>query len=552
MPNIRYGKIMMAMALSISLFISDNYLLAQPKRELRATWIATVSNIDWPLSRFDSVTKQKNDLTNLLDNLKSAGINCVFFQIRPECDAFYASSIEPWSYWLTGQQGKIPSPYYDPLEFAVSEAHARGLEIHAWFNPYRAEVSVGSHPMSPNHAVNQHPEWILYFSAINQNLLDPGLQEVRDYVTGIILDVVTRYNVDGVHFDDYFYPYPNSSVGFPGITTEDAITFASYPRGFTNIGNWRRDNVNLLIAQVYEGIKAAKSYVKFGISPFGIWKNSVPEGIVGLDAYNEIYADALSWINAKSIDYLTPQLYWPFDGGQDYGKLLPWWAEQMNDRHLYPGQGAYRLSIWPPNEIPRQIRLNRDTKNVYGSVFFSAKRVLSNVNGFTDSLKLDLYRYPALQPTMTWLDSIPPNHPTELSAGNQANGIRLSWLKPDPASDGDTAMASVLYRFPANESTDFDNPQYILKILPANKQEYLDDNGKEEQTYAYYVTALDRLNNESHPSNRLEYIFTLVGEAEDLLPLADQLKQNYPNPFNPVTTIEFSITNGRICPIICL
>jgi len=544
MPVIRSGRILLIPVTVFLLFFSVNLLIGQVKREMRAVWIATVTNIDWPISRFDAVAKQKTDLTNLLDNLQSAGINCVIFQIRPECDALYVSSIEPWSYWLTGQQGKIPDPFYDPLEFAITEAHARGMELHAWFNPYRAERSVGSYALSPNHVVYQHPDWILYFSKINQNLLDPGLQSVRDFVTEVIVDVVSRYNVDGVHFDDYFYPYPNSSVEFPGITTEDAATFANYPRGFTDIGDWRRDNVNLLVAQVNGGIKSIKPYVKFGISPFGIWKNGVPAGIIGLDAYSEIYADALSWISSNIIDYLTPQLYWPFGGNQDYGKLLPWWAGQMNERHLYPGQAAYRLSIWQPDEIPRQIRLNRNTAHVFGSVYFSAKRVLSNINGFTDSLKTDYYRLPALRPTMTWLDSIPPNEPGELSASNMAEGIQLSWLNPDPAADGDTAMAYVIYRFDAGDSANFDDPENIMSIIPGNEQVYLDDHGTESQIYAYYVTSLDRLHNESQPSNRVEYIYTSIEQPKHRLPISDMLAQNYPNPFNPETRINFIITRA--------
>ena len=226
-----------------------------PKREFRAVWVATVVNIDWPLSYNHSPAQQKQDLIDLLDNMKVSGINAIIFQVRPESDALYASSYEPWSFWLTGEQGKAPNPYYDPLEFAIEEAHKRNMELHAWFNPYRAERSVGLFNLDDNHVVNQNPDWILTFGSLK--LLDPGLPMVREYVTDVIMDVVHHYDIDGVHFDDYFYPYS-------GTINEDAATFVNYSRGITDIGDWRRDNVNLLVTQVFDSIKAIKPYVKFG------------------------------------------------------------------------------------------------------------------------------------------------------------------------------------------------------------------------------------------------------------------------------------------------
>src|SRR3989339_1467603 len=231
-----------------------------PKREFRAAWIATVVNLDWPSSNVLTPAQQKQELIDLLDELKRDGINTIIFQIRTECDALYNSSIDPWSYWLTGSQGSPPNPYYDPLEFAVEEAHKRGMELHAWFNPYRAVRSVGSFSISSQHLTYQHPDWILAFG--NLRILNPGLPQVRDYNTAVIMNVVRRYDIDGVHFDDYFYPYPPDQ-----ITNEDAVTFAEYSRGFTNIADWRRDNVNQQIKQINDSIMAVKPYVKFGISP---------------------------------------------------------------------------------------------------------------------------------------------------------------------------------------------------------------------------------------------------------------------------------------------
>ena len=237
-----------AIILIIIVLFTFNYSQSNnPKREFRGAWIATVLNLDWPSSPYLTTEQQKKQLLDILDGLQEAGINAVVFQIRSECDAMYQSSIEPWSYWLTGQQGKAPNPFYDPLKFAVEEAHKRGMELHAWMNPYRAVRSAGNYTNSTNHVSQQHPEWILQFG--NLKILDPGLPQVRNYVTSIIIDLVSRYDVDGIHFDDYFYQQ--------GITTEDANTFQNYSRGFTNLGDWRRDNVNLLVKQIYDSIQVS-------------------------------------------------------------------------------------------------------------------------------------------------------------------------------------------------------------------------------------------------------------------------------------------------------
>lgn len=302
-----------------------------PKHEFRGAWIATVTNLDWPSSRLLSTGEQQAELIAILNSLKAAGVNAVIFQVRTECDALYNSPIDPWSYWLTGVQGQAPSPYYDPLEFAVTEAHARGMEIHAWFNPYRAYRESNSYIPAANHVTVQHPDWVITCPD-GYRFLDPGLQEVRDFVSTVVADVVKRYQVDGIHMDDYFYPYPEHQ-----FTSQDSATFSAYSRGIGNLGDWRRDNVNIMVRQVYDSVQALKPWVKVGMSPFGIWRSGVPMGIFGLDAYSVIYADAIAWLQGQYIDYLTPQLYWAFGGGQDYGKLQPWWADSAsaNGRHLY-------------------------------------------------------------------------------------------------------------------------------------------------------------------------------------------------------------------------
>jgi len=428
--------------------------------------------------------------------MQALGINAVFFQIRPECDALYESALEPWSYWLTGAQGTPPIPYYDPLEFAIQETHKRGMELHAWLNPYRAVRNTQAYNVDEEHVTVEQPDWVLTFGTLK--ILNPGLPQVRDYVTSVVADVVRRYDIDGIHFDDYFYPYPPDQ-----IRNEDQKTFNENNRGFTNIGDWRRDNVNLLVSMVHSVIQDNKPYVKFGISPFGIWKNGVPPGITGLDAYNVIYADPLAWVEQQTVDYLAPQLYWPFGGGQDYGKLLPWWNDEKSDRHLYVGQGAYRIQSWRANELPRQLRLNRD-QEVKGSIFFKATDLMANRRGFADSLRQTFYRYPALPPIMDWKDMIPTPAPEnlryELLADNVSYGLR--WDAPTVETGQDSAIRYAVYRLDSETLADTtlqlaSNLDMIAGLPVAKPGHQPESSG----SVYFSVTALDRNNNESPPSN---------------------------------------------------
>lgn len=507
-----------------------------PKREMRAAWVATVTNLDWPSSPNLTVAQQKQELINLLDELKRDGINTVIFQIRTECDALYSSSFDPWSYWLTGSQGTAPFPYYDPLEFAIEEAHKRGMELHAWFNPYRADRSVGSYPKASNHVTVLHPDWVIQISTFK--FLDPGLPMVRDYVTSVIYDIVSRYDVDGIHADDYFYPYPPNQ-----ITNQDAATFAAYPRGFTNIANWRRDNVNLLIAQVNDTIQSVKPWVKFGMSPFGIWKNGVPPGITGLDAYSTIYCDPIAWLHNRSIDYLTPQLYWPFGGNQDYAKLQPWWADSVyaNGRHFYPGHALYRVDPsggnWAANEIPRQIRFDRANPKVQGGVFFRAKSFVSNFKGVTDSLRNDLYRYQSILPIMNWKDVVAPNPPQNLRFERLANGQGgLLWDIPQTAIDGDSAKRYVVYRFDyANvQPADLENSANILNV-EGSRESIPGEPPSPTGPFYFVVTSLDRNYNESSMSSILQVnpppVPVLAFPSNNAINVSDSLilRWNYPD-----------------------
>lgn len=511
-----------------------------PKREFRAVWIASVSNIDWPSSKYLTTTQQRNEFISMLDYLKSCGFNAVIVQIRPSCDAFYANAREPWSEWLMGSQGTPPTPFYDPLQFMINETHKRGMEFHAWFNPYRSQVSASS-SIHPSHITQTKPEWNLRFNS-PYKMLDPGLPQVREYVTSIIMDVVRRYDIDGVHFDDYFYPYE-------GIQNQDSVSWSLYSGGFTDKGDWRRNNVNTLVRMVYDSIMSVKPKVKFGISPFGIWKNSAA-GTSGFEAYYGIYCDAVAWLQERKVDYIMPQIYWAFARtAAPYGNLVPWWSTVLNGRHLYVGHGAYNMSSsnpfpngsWPSSELCDQIRFNRQFTNVHGSSFFSAKHIKNNVKNFADSLKLNLYRYPALPPTMPWKDSIPPLPPVNLTANGNAVSVVLSWEKPDTALDGETPKYFVIYKAVEPDTIDINNPKYILKVLPNDTTIYHDVFSVEfNKKYTYIVTSFDRLHNESDPSAKVEFVLTGVEEiAENVFDY--HLYQNYPNPFNPTTTIEFSL-----------
>jgi uncharacterized lipoprotein YddW (UPF0748 family) len=508
-----------------------------PKREFRGAWIATVVNLDWPSTQGGDPQAQRSQLTLILDGLKAVGINAVVFQIRPECDALYPSTIEPWSYWLTGAQGVAPSAPFDPLQFAIDEAHKRGMELHAWFNPYRAERSVENYALADSHVVKKHPEWILTFGTLK--MLDPGLPAARDHVLSVILDVVRRYDVDGIHWDDYFYPYS-------GIINQDSASWWLHNRGFTNIADWRRDNVNLLVKTVSDSVKNVKPRVKFGISPFGIWKSGYPPGIVGTSAYDDLYCDALTWLNSKWIDYITPQLYWRFGGGQDYGLLMPWWAQQASvaGRHFYPGQAAYRItdSNWGASELPNQMRLNRSNSLAQGSIFFRANYgVIDNPKGFADSLRNNFYRYPALKPLMSFKETTPPNAPTALNITPSQTTARLTWTAPSAASDGEAASYHVVYRS-SLRPIDISDARNILSIQ--QETSYTETNlPSAGVTYYYAVAALDKLQNESALSNLVGIDASgVVGIEEQPTVIASfRLFQNYPNPFNPSTIISFNI-----------
>jgi len=477
-----------------------------PKREFRGAWIATVENIDWPSQPGLSTDQQKKELIKLLDFLQQAGMNAVMFQIRPAADAFYAKSREPWSKWLTGKQGQAPNPAYDPLEFAITEAHKRGMELHAWFNPYRATNDSKFPALSPEHITRIKPEWFFVYGGMK--LFDPGIPDVRDYIVKVFLDVVDNYDVDGIHMDDYFYPYK-----IEGQHLSDAATFKQYGGRFTDINDWRRNNVDTLIEMLNDSIHKHKPRMKFGISPFGVWANKFqnPEGsdTHGLPSYYELFADSRKWIKQGWVDYINPQIYFPIgDRSVPFDKMLDWWSDNTYNRHLYIGMAAYRVGEHrkgkfrdDPAAIPDEIKYLRNNPRVQGSVYFSTKSLENNPLGLTDSLRDNYYNSPSLPPVMLWLDSIPPNPPLNFTATvNLKNTVDLKWTTPLLARDKEPVYGYVIYRFDGNEKVNIEDPQYILNIQYNDSTAFTDTTVEKGKTYLYVVTALDRLKNESEPS----------------------------------------------------
>ncbi len=476
---------------------------APPKREFRAVWIATVDNIDWPSKKGLPVVDQQRELVGMFDQQQQMGLNAVVVQIRSAADAFYARSSEPWSEWLTGQQGLAPEPFYDPLEFMIEQAHQRGLEFHAWFNLDRATFSKTA-SVAPTNIVNRKPEWMLTYGG--KKLFNLGLPAVRSYIAGIVANVVREYDVDGIHFDDYFYPYAEA-----GQVLRDDSTYQANFNGMKK-PDWRRDNVTKLVQELRDSIRANKPWVKFGISPFGIWKNQSNdvEGSAtnGGQSYYDLYADTRKWVRDGLIDYIVPQVYFSSEFGRvPYKTLVDWWTRNNGNCHLYIGQGAYRVGRgserdpgwWRPTEFPDQMRYNRQQKAVMGSVFFSAKSLKNNPLAIRDSLQNNFYRYPALVPTMKWLDSIPPLPPRDLKAAMTAEGIELFWQQSADAMDGDGANSYVIYRFEGRRPRLYlEDPRYIVaQCMGESSTRFMDKTADPKKKYVYVITALDRLQNES-------------------------------------------------------
>lgn len=401
----------------------------RPLREFRGVWVATVANIDWPSKPGLTTAQQKTELLALLERALQLKLNVVIFQVRPACDALYASKLEPWSESLSGTMGKSPQPFYDPLAFAIEQAHRRGLELHAWFNPFRAGHPSAHSPIAATHVAKTHPQWVRLYG--RQMWLDPGEKEVQDYSLAEVLDVVRRYDIDGVHFDDYFYPYPEKNGSGGDLDFPDDATWKRFGAGGRlSRDDWRRENVNTFIHRAYESIKAVKPWVQFGISPFGIWRPGSPPQIKGFDPYAKLYADSRKWLASGWVDYFAPQLYWRIASpDQGFGVLLKWWEEQnVKGRHLLAGLDSTKANgKWEAQEIVDQIRLLRGQLGASGHVHWDMTSLMRN-HGLVSALEKNVYWQPALVPAPAWLPGTPVAAPRLITHGGDHGGhLRVTW-----------------------------------------------------------------------------------------------------------------------------
>ena len=383
--------------------LSPIVLFSQTKPEFRGVWVATVDNIDWPSRGNYNSDSQKVEFIKLLDMHQRNGMNALIVQIRPATDAFYPSQYEPWSEFLTGTQGQPPVPYYDPLEFMISETHKRGMEFHAWMNPYRAVFNIYKSSIAETHITKIHPEWFLNYG--DKKYFDPGGKEAQQYVTNVVKDVVSRYAVDAIHFDDYFYPYRIAGKEFP-----DEVSYNKYGNGM-NKDDWRRSNVDSIILSLSKVIKKENPKCQFGISPFGVWRNIAKDSINGSNTragqtnYDDLYADILLWLKNGWIDYVAPQIYWEFEQkNAPYQTILDWWGNHTYGKNCYIGLGIYKggsNTYWKDaTQLPRQIEALRKTPNIQGMIFFSSKSFEKNPNGWSDSLRLIYFKEPAKTPVL--------------------------------------------------------------------------------------------------------------------------------------------------------
>lgn len=469
---------------------------SKAKREFRGAWIQAVNGQFIGMS----TEQMQKTLSYQLDELWRDGVNAIIFQVRPECDALYKSDLEPWSRFLTGQQGVAPSPYWDPLQWMIDECHKRGMELHAWINPYRAKTKT-TNSLAANHIAKTRPDMCFEYDGLY--LLNPGNPEAKDYICKVVDDIVSRYDIDGLHIDDYFYPYPVA-----GISINDEKEFARYRSGFSNIGDWRRDNVNVFIKQLAQTIHDRKPWVKFGVSPFGIYRNAKSDPKVGsatngTQNYDDLYADVLLWVNNGWVDYCVPQIYWEIGNkAADYKTLINWWNNHAGNRPLYIGEDVERTvkHADPDNKNIHQMsakyKLHKQLPNVNGTVLWYAKAAVDNVGNYGNTLRANYWKYRALQPLMPFIDEKAPNKPRKLRTVRTDDGYMLFWKEPKGKDWNDKAVKYVVYRFEPNEKIDLSDPSKIVSITSRTwyKMPYKDGLNK----YVYIVTALDRMSNESN------------------------------------------------------
>lgn len=486
-------RIFLIAALLIGLFMQAQSQTA-PKREFRGAWIQCVNGQFMGMG----TEELQRTLTSQLDVLQKAGINAIIFQVRPEGDALYASPYEPWSRFLTGRQGTTPSPYWDPLQFMIDQCHQRGMELHAWINPYRARTK-NTTTLAAHHPAKLYPNRFIEYEG--QLFFDPGLPENREYIRKIVTDIVERYDVDALHMDDYFYPYPVNGVPF-----NDNASFAQYGRGFADRGDWRRNNVNLLVKEIHETVRSLKPWVKFGISPFGIWRNKKSDAngsdTNGLQNYDQLYADVLTWVNQGWIDYNIPQVYWEIGHpAADYTTLVNWWAEEAGNRPLFIGQDVMRTVKNADANNPgihqqeAKMQIQRSHASVQGSCQWPASAVVDNAGGYRTALETEYHKYPALQPQFPFIDNKAPKKVRKCKVLWTEDGPVLFWTAPKAKTEMDRAHRYVVYRFEQHEDINLEDPSKIVCITSQTFHALTYQGGGKK--YRYVVTALDRLQNES-------------------------------------------------------
>lgn len=488
-----------------SIFFSIN-LIAQvdyPKREFRGVWIATLNAIDWPYDVHDSADEQKEEFIRLLNFHQKRGINTIIVQVRSSSDVIYPSNIEPWSASLSGKQGTPPMPFYDPLAFMIHETHQRGMEFHAWINPFRAITNTEYVDVSDDHISKTHPEWILKYH--NLAILNPGIPEARNYVLSVIEEIISNYDIDALHFDDYFYPYPDH-----GEIKSDRVTYKKYKVGNEGIRDWRRSNINTFIHDVHNLLIENNPGIKFGISPYGVWRNQREDmdgspTKSGYTSYDHLYADVRFWLQNGWIDYVAPQVYQSTKHRNiPFKPLVTWWSENTFGKHLYIGHASYRVQRslergWKDNEeIPTQLYHCRALKDVQGSIFYNSSSLLYNQGGIADSL-MQIYNYPALSPLMPWVDGTKPLPPVNSKIYIEGNGIKISWEMPEKAKDGDLPKYYAVYSSGKGRLPDIEDIRNLVALLPANVNEFIDTRSSNLEDFTYLVTALDQLQNESIP-----------------------------------------------------
>lgn len=485
--------------------------LQAPKHELRAAWVATVLNIDYPQKASPNPIALKEQYKNMLDQLQALGLNTVIVQVRPAADAFYPSEFAPWSAYLTGRQGREPLNNFDPLQFMIEESHRRSMEFHAWINPFRASMNLDTSKLALSHPVFTHPDWLVAYG--NKMYFNPGIPAVRDHLVNVVGELVDNYDMDGIHIDDYFYPYPIANTPFP-----DSTAYKFYGQPYKDINAWRRSNTDKLVKNIYELIKSSNPRVQFGVSPFGVWRNKseqAPRGSntrAGVTSYDDLHADVLNWINKGWIDYVMPQIYWSvgFEPA-DYQTLVQWWSRNIRDAQLYIGHAAYKVGNnavpeWhDPGEIPRQISLNRRNFETNGSAFFSTKSLLNNPLRLKDSLR-HYFQYKALWPEKTDLE-LPRGKPVKMKKPRwKKDALRVRWVSnPEDRKSRAAPLYYVVYRFEGSGLGDMENPKNIIAITEFGNNnkihEFYDNKTKVGESYTYVVTAVNKAHVESPASD---------------------------------------------------